>query len=396
MPEDDDQQAACEAPVALGRLDQHISTAQKEARRYGEEEPIEVSQLNNFPLDFDLTKALGMTVGDERRVSKIVAGGQSEELGVAVGDELTHINGEILLDGNHKAVKEKLAAMKTQHKKCTISFKRVARSYDWQCAFAKIQAHLPGTVLWDVLPNEVLKHRNYHCNGTDILADDGMVYLAPCVASMALCLDIEKQTARFIGAEMKACNDAKYSATVKGRDGKFYGIPACASNVVCIDPAKPDPDMVSFIEIFGDCGADEWKWHGGVCAEDGHGGWCIFGIPLCANKVLCIDPVKGTATMIGTTYTEEWMGGVLALNGKIYALPWCAKKMLRIDPETMTTELVGADLGDIDCKWIGGCLSREGMVVGVPSHAAQVSYPLNSNTSRDLTLRPFSDAGTAI
>jgi hypothetical protein len=237
-------------------------------------------------------------------------------------------------------------------------------------AFSKIQAQLPGGVLRDILPGELFKHRNYHCNGTDFVAANGKAYLAPCEASRVLCFDIESGTASFIGDEnlMRKGGD-KYSATVLGGDGKLYGIPAAASNVLCIDPVT---HTVSFLD--GDLGKGNWKWHGGVRAKDGR----IFGMPCGADTVLCIDPRKGIIMTFGEKILKNGidghcLGGVLApCNGKIYGFPFNARQMLCIDPETMSTSFVGAHLDRGGEKYIGGCCSRDGMLIGTPSCASQV------------------------
>jgi hypothetical protein len=193
-------------------------------------------------------------------------------------------------------------------------------------------------VRWGVLPGEVLKPRNYRCNGNNIVAENGKVYLAPCLASRALCLDIENETASFIGGEItgKDAGGDKYAGTVKGKDGKLYGIPARATRVMCIDPETEDEEKT--VTFFGDLESGDDKWLGGVCVDDGR----IFGIPG-YGKVLCIDPVNRTATTIGTAYEDTehaWFGGVLAQNGKVYAFPFNGSQMSCINPKTNCTSLI--------------------------------------------------------
>jgi hypothetical protein len=72
---------------------------------------------------------------------------------------------------------------------------------------------------------------------------------------------------------------------------------------------------------FGLTLTDGSKWVGGVLAPNGK----IYGIPLDATDVLVINPENNTATRtnFGLTLTDsnKWIGGVLAPNGKIYGIP---------------------------------------------------------------------------
>ena len=73
---------------------------------------------------------------------------------------------------------------------------------------------------------------------------------------------------------------------------------------------------------------DTEKWAGGVLGPDGK----IYGIPRSATDILIIDPVAGTATRsaMGATLTDtfKWYGGVLGPDGKIYGIPWDATDIL--------------------------------------------------------------------
>ena len=71
------------------------------------------------------------------------------------------------------------------------------------------------------------------------------------------------------------------------------------------------------------------KWVGGVLGPDGK----IYGIPNDATDILVIDPVAGTATRTAMgaplTGTNKWHGGVLGPDGKIYGIPRNATDILR-------------------------------------------------------------------
>jgi len=71
------------------------------------------------------------------------------------------------------------------------------------------------------------------------------------------------------------------------------------------------------------------KWYGGVLGPDGK----IYGIPRNATDILVIDPVAGTATRTAMgadlTGSDKWYGGVLGPDGKIYGIPLTATDILR-------------------------------------------------------------------
>jgi hypothetical protein len=58
----------------------------------------------------------------------------------------------------------------------------------------------------------------------------------------------------------------------------------------------------------------------------------IYGIPYNATDILIIDPIAGTATLsaMGATLSgsDKWVGGVLGPDGKIYCIPYNATDIL--------------------------------------------------------------------
>jgi hypothetical protein len=70
------------------------------------------------------------------------------------------------------------------------------------------------------------------------------------------------------------------------------------------------------------------KWVGGALGPNGK----IYGIPRNATQLLEIDPATKTSALVGTvsSSTNKWFGGVLAKNGKIYGFPQNALEMLEI------------------------------------------------------------------
>jgi ABC-type glycerol-3-phosphate transport system substrate-binding protein len=134
------------------------------------------------------------------------------------------------------------------------------------------------------------------------------------------------------------------------------------------------------------------KWIGGVLGSDGK----IYGIPYNATDILIIDPVAGTATRsaLGANLTDsaKWFGGVLGSDGKIYGIPYNATDILIIDPVagTATRSALGANLTDLD-KWIGGVLGSDGKIYAIPLIATDILIINNQSKlfENNLTLSPY-------
>jgi len=109
------------------------------------------------------------------------------------------------------------------------------------------------------------------------------------------------------------------------------------------------------------------KWFGGVLAPNGK----IYGIPFNATQILEFDPSTGTINLIGSlSGTNKWTGGVLAPNGKIYGIPYNATQILEFDPSTGTINLIGSLSGGY--KWMGGVLAPNGKIYGIPLNVTQI------------------------
>jgi hypothetical protein len=207
------------------------------------------------------------------------------------------------------------------------------------------------------------------------------LYAFPADADQIVCLDTANEKWTMVGPEKMApdASGQKYGCTIAGSDGKIYGIPSCAEKVAVFDPQTQEVVYLEYADNrpeWGSSGGSSglkmpWKWH---TAVESNG--LIFGIPLGANQVLCIDPQTATAKLIGGELgggDSKWMGGVRAPNGVVYGIPWGAQRLLRIDPETMDVSVVGRELqithGE---KWSGGCLGPDGKIYGFPFTAKKV------------------------
>ena len=119
----------------------------------------------------------------------------------------------------------------------------------------------------------------------------------------------------------------------------------------------------------------DFKWLRGVRAANG----CIYCIPACASQVLKIDPSDDSYTLFGGDVipkgTWKWHGGSLAKSdGNIYCIPANARRVLRIEPATDTVSLHGPDLTDYPGaknKWYGGIKGKDGSIWGIPYNATR-------------------------
>jgi streptogramin lyase len=127
---------------------------------------------------------------------------------------------------------------------------------------------------------------------------------------------------------------------------------------------------------------------GGVLAPNGK----IYFAPYYTSQILELNPTTNTPQLIGTAYTEnsKWRGGVLAPNGKIYFAPFNASQILELNPTTNTTQLVGS-VYTTSSKWWGGVLAPNGKIYFAPyfySNILELSGVDNPNVIGSDTLIP--------
>ena len=164
--------------------------------------------------------------------------------------------------------------------------------------------------------------------------------------------------------ELSAFGSLDSSATwiggVLAENGKIYGIPHGAAEILIIDTAT---DTVTTIPTE----SGNLKWFGGCLAPNGK----IYAIPHTSNKVLVIDPETDTTyTFTTISGDRKWGGGVLGPDGKIYCLPCQEYRIGVIDPETDTLETFGNVELNISWswKWIGGVLGPDNCIYAFPSN----------------------------
>ena len=164
--------------------------------------------------------------------------------------------------------------------------------------------------------------------------------------------------------ELSAFGSLDSSATwiggVLAENGKIYGIPHGAAEILIIDTAT---DTATTIPTE----SGNLKWFGGCLAPNGK----IYAIPHTSNKVLVIDPETDTTyTFTTISGDRKWAGGVLGPDGKIYCLPCQEYRIGVIDPETDTLETFGNVELNISWswKWIGGVLGPDNCIYAFPSN----------------------------
>jgi len=176
----------------------------------------------------------------------------------------------------------------------------------------------------------------------------------------------------------------------------MYGIPSWAETVLRIDPKNELEPVTELMHPDGPM-KGEWKWHGGVMANDGH----IYGVPCSANSVLKIDTVTYEVSTFGDPTLldgkQKWYGGLLGADGNIYCIPQNADSVLKIIPETQEVVLLGQ--GQIGpwggWKWHGGVVApRDGCIYGIPNNLDTVMRidPFANGGAGEVTL--FGDRET--
>lgn len=202
-----------------------------------------------------------------------------------------------------------------------------------------------------------------------------------------------------------------YRGTVVAQNGKIYGIPYRASQVVEFDPLTKD------VSYFGNIPGD-YRYMGGVLHPNGK----IYSMPFGADSILEIDPISKTIAFVaylgggfkynGCVLAENnkiygfgsynvgsviefnpltqvfynfgstggaRSGGVLANNGKIYSFPEESTQVLEIDTVNMTTSLFGNTISYYSI--LNGTLAPNGFIYcASPSSIIKID-PINKTTS---------------
>jgi hypothetical protein len=127
------------------------------------------------------------------------------------------------------------------------------------------------------------------------------------------------------------------------------------------------------------------NWIGGVLAPNGK----IYCIPYNSTSVLVIDPHTETISYITGLSSDsgKWAGGILAPNGKIYCIPYNSSSVLIINPLTNTVDSTSITVDISPNKWFGGVLSTNGKIYCIPydSTSVLVIDPALNTTTTPIT-----------
>lgn len=157
--------------------------------------------------------------------------------------------------------------------------------------------------------------------------------------------------------------------TVKGADGKFYGIPYSSEDILIIDPLTKTASRSNM----GASLTGASKWDGGVLAGNGK----IYCSPWNSSDFLVIDTVNGTATRsnLGLTFTAStsWSKPALGNDGNVYAFPYSHSGVLKIDTssDTASIESFGLVWSGLR-KYFGTVRGPDGLVYGAPADRADI------------------------
>ena len=192
-----------------------------------------------------------------------------------------------------------------------------------------------------------------------VLAPNGKIYGIPGGATDVLVVDTNNDSVSHIGSFSSVAG--KWGGGVLATNGKIYGIPRYSSTILEIDPIS------GFINEFGSITGDN-KYLGGVLGPNGK----IYCVPLAATSVLVIDPFNPyTYPQIGSLGSgNKWAGGALAPNGKIYCAPYDSTSILEIDTYNNTVSTFGTISGS--SKYHGATLAPNGKIYCAPYKAGKV------------------------
>lgn len=147
-----------------------------------------------------------------------------------------------------------------------------------------------------------------------VLAPNGKIYCAPLRSTSILIIDTINNVAVRTGS---FSGDSKWSSGVLGSDGKVYFSPIAATDVLVVDPSTDTGERKTFLSL-----ATGSKFEGFVMGANGR----MYSVPAYRWQSISINTLSQTAALqtinfYSTTYSENWLGGVLAPNGRIYCAP---------------------------------------------------------------------------
>lgn len=161
-----------------------------------------------------------------------------------------------------------------------------------------------------------------------------------------------------------------WKGTVKGADGKFYGIPADSEDILIIDPVTQTATRSKMGATIPSGGN---KWWNGVLAANGK----IYCAPWNSQDFLVIDTNAGTATVstlgLSLSGTTKWTNPAIGNDGNVYAFPYSASGVLKIDTTTDTASIVTYGLSWSGIRqYFGAVVGSDGLVYGTAADATSI------------------------
>ncbi|CAJ1462025.1 unnamed protein product [Effrenium voratum] len=210
----------------------------------------------------------------------------------------------------------------------------------------------------------------------------GDIFAVPADATFALHIRHSTQEVLTLGNFSE--DSLKWMHGVVGIDGQIYCMPGSATAILRIHPGASGADAtVELMDGGGLLDSTERKWSQGVLGPDGR----IFGVPHGAAQVLVIDTSNDQVSLIGPLLSGglyKWHSGVLALDGAIYVAPYDTERVLRINASADLVEevLEGFAMAG-EHQYSGLALTPSGAMYGFPAYNADI---LALQSSRDLCL----------
>ncbi|CAJ1333985.1 unnamed protein product [Effrenium voratum] len=165
----------------------------------------------------------------------------------------------------------------------------------------------------------------------------GDIFAVPADATFALHIRHSTQEVLTLGNFSE--DSLKWMHGVVGIDGQIYCMPGSATAILRIHPGASGADAtVELMDGGGLLDSTERKWSQGVLGPDGR----IFGVPHGAAQVLVIDTSNDQVSLIGPLLSGglyKWHSGVLALDGAIYVAPYDTERVLRINASADLVEV---------------------------------------------------------
>jgi len=182
-------------------------------------------------------------------------------------------------------------------------------------------------------------------------AFDGRIYGCPSDAKQVLCVNPATDTAESLGPVFDL--HFKWVGSTRALDGNVYGIPDNSSRILKISPREGS------VELWGpNLGDTPGKCSCGVLAPNGN----IYCPPSCSSRVLRINPAEGVAELIGPTFEGDWKWGSGASAPQVHSHVLC------IDTATDAVDLFGPDLGPRDlAKWTAAIFADDGKIYCPPA-----------------------------